>query len=57
MNTKKRILLIIIAGVLGFILLSDVVKLCIGYSYTWFGFITMFISFILLGIIFDMLEI
>lgn len=53
---NKKVLLMIIIGVLSFILISDVIKLCVGYSYTWYGFITMMINIILLGITLDALE-
>lgn len=56
MNTKKKVLLMIIIGVLSFVLISDVIKLCVGYSYTWYGFITMMINVILLGITLDAWE-
>lgn len=52
----KRIILIIILGVLGIKLITDFIQLCKGYSYTWYGLITALGCLLLIRIVLDMLE-
>lgn len=52
----KRIILIIILGVLGIKLIIDFIHLCLGYAYTWYGLITAFGCLLLMRIVLDMLE-
>ena len=52
----KRIILIIILGVLGIKLITDFIKLCKGYTYTWYGLITALGCLLLIRIVLDTLE-
>ncbi len=49
MNTKKKVLLMIIMGVAGVGIISDFIQLMLGATYTWFGVITCFINIAIIG--------